>query len=72
MYEGHDQDQCCLPRDPQYGFSHIMQAIIESDPFGIDYMSVGVEKLRGIASATEMGCEYIMLTHIIHSYTPQV
>ena len=34
-----------------------MQAIIESDPFGIDYMSVGVEKLRGIASAFKLHCK---------------
>ena len=43
-----------------------MQAIIESDPFGIDYMSVGVEKIRGIASATELGCECYILIVVLY------
>ena len=36
--------------------SHV-QAIIESDPFGIDYWSLAAEKNRGIDSAAKLHCE---------------
>ena len=36
--------------------SHV-QAIIESDPFGIDYMSIGAEKRHGTVSAAKLHCE---------------
>ena len=56
-----------------------VQAIIESDPFGIDYRAARAEEQLGIDSAKEMHCEHnfkacttALCITIILSHPPQV